>query len=34
VDQATSSVLDYTTIAEIVRTWHDRNARYVPNWEI
>jgi len=34
VDQATSGVLDQTNIAELVRAWRDRNARYVPNWEI
>ncbi|HYL36672.1 MAG TPA: Rrf2 family transcriptional regulator [Bryobacteraceae bacterium] len=34
VDQATSSVIDHTTFAELVRIWHDRQAKYVPNWEI
>jgi Rrf2 family cysteine metabolism transcriptional repressor len=34
VDQAVSDVVDNTTFAELVRKWHDRQARYVPNWDI
>jgi Rrf2 family cysteine metabolism transcriptional repressor len=34
VDQAVSDVIDYTTFAELARTWRDSQARYVPNWEI
>jgi Rrf2 family protein len=34
VDQSISSVIDHTTFAELVRTWQDQQAKYVPNWEI
>ena len=34
VDHAVSDVVDNTTFAELVRKWHDRQARYVPNWDI
>jgi Rrf2 family protein len=34
VDAAVSDVLDQTSFAEIARAWQERNARYVPNWEI
>ena len=34
VEQATSSVIDHTTFAELVRVWRDRQFKYVPNWEI
>jgi len=34
VDQAVSDVIDQTTFAELVRNWRDRQAHYVPNWEI
>ena len=34
VDRAVSDVVDNTTFGELVRTWHDRQARYVPNWDI
>jgi Rrf2 family cysteine metabolism transcriptional repressor len=34
VDQAVSDVIDQTTFAELVRNWRDRQAKYVPNWEI
>jgi Rrf2 family transcriptional regulator, cysteine metabolism repressor len=34
VDRAVSDVVDNTTFAELVRKWHDRQARYVPNWDI
>jgi len=34
VDEAFSGVVDHTTFAELVRRWAERQARYVPNWEI
>jgi Rrf2 family transcriptional regulator, cysteine metabolism repressor len=34
VDQSVSDVIDQTTFAELVRNWRDRQAHYVPNWEI
>ena len=34
VEQSISSVIDQTTFAELVRNWHDRQSKYVPNWEI
>lgn len=34
VDQAVSNVIDSTSFAELVRNWRDRQAIYVPNWEI
>lgn len=34
VDQTVSDVIDRTTFAELVRDWRDRQAQYVPNWEI
>jgi len=34
VDQAVSDVIDQTTFAALVRTWRDRQSKYVPNWEI
>jgi len=34
VDQAVSDVVDNMTFAELVRKWHDKQARYVPNWDI
>lgn len=34
VDQATSSVIDQTTFAELVRNWREKQTKYVPNWEI
>jgi Rrf2 family transcriptional regulator, cysteine metabolism repressor len=34
VDQAVSAVVDTTTFAELSRAWHERQNRYVPNWEI
>lgn len=33
-EQAISGVIDRTTFAELVRNWRDRQAKYVPNWEI
>jgi Rrf2 family transcriptional regulator, cysteine metabolism repressor len=34
VDESISRVLDHTTFAEIARNWRERQARYVPNWDI
>jgi Rrf2 family protein len=34
VDEAVSRVIDRTTFAELVRSWRESQARYVPNWEI
>ncbi|MGC4052048.1 MAG: Rrf2 family transcriptional regulator [Paludibaculum sp.] len=34
VDEAVAGVIDKTTFAELARNWRDRQARYVPNWEI
>ena len=34
VEQSISSVIDRTTFAELVRAWHDKQSKYVPNWEI
>jgi Rrf2 family transcriptional regulator, cysteine metabolism repressor len=34
VDQAVSNVIDQTSFAELVRNWRDKQAKYVPNWEI
>lgn len=34
VDRAVSDVLDQTTFAELARYWLERNAQYVPNWDI
>ena len=34
VDQAVSDVLDHTTFADLRTAWAERNARFVPNWEI
>lgn len=34
VDQAVSDVLDQTTFAELARAWLERNAKYIPNWDI
>ena len=34
VEQSISSVIDHTTFAELVRGWHDKQSKYVPNWEI
>ena len=34
VDSAVSDVLDQTTFAELARAWQERNAKYVPNWDI
>jgi Rrf2 family protein len=34
VDTAISEVLDQTTFGELARNWRERNAKYVPNWDI
>ncbi|MBV9082476.1 MAG: Rrf2 family transcriptional regulator [Acidobacteriaceae bacterium] len=34
VDSAVSDVLDQTTFGELARTWQERHAEYVPNWDI
>jgi Rrf2 family protein len=34
VDDAVSGIIDRTTFAEIARNWRDRQAAYVPNWDI
>jgi len=34
VDTAVSDVLDQTSFGELARTWQERNAKYVPNWDI
>ena len=34
VDQALSSVLDQTTFGDLARSWQEKQAKYVPNWEI
>jgi Rrf2 family protein len=34
VDEAVSGIVDHTTFADLVREWHERQGKYVPNWEI
>ncbi len=34
IDRAVSTVVDQTTFADLHRSWHEKNARFVPNWEI
>ena len=34
VEQAVSDILDRSTMADIARAWMEKQARYVPNWEI
>jgi Rrf2 family protein len=34
VDSAVSDVLDHTTFGDMARSWRERHAQYVPNWEI
>jgi Rrf2 family transcriptional regulator, cysteine metabolism repressor len=34
MDQAVSDVIDHTTLADLERSWAEKNARFVPNWEI
>ena len=34
VDRAVSDVVDHVTFAELHRTWREKHATFVPNWEI
>lgn len=34
VDDAVSAIVDHTTFADLARRWHEKQTRYVPNWEI
>jgi Rrf2 family transcriptional regulator, cysteine metabolism repressor len=34
VDEAVANIVDQMTLAELVRTWRDKQNKYVPNWEI
>jgi Rrf2 family transcriptional regulator, cysteine metabolism repressor len=34
VDEAVSAIVDHTNFADIVRAWRERQARYVPTWDI
>jgi Rrf2 family protein len=34
VDTAVSGVIDKTTFADLLRTWHEQQNKYVLNWEI
>jgi len=34
VDGAVAEIIDRTTFADLVREWRERQARFVPNWEI
>ncbi|HEX4749214.1 MAG TPA: Rrf2 family transcriptional regulator [Bryobacteraceae bacterium] len=34
VDSAVSAVLDDTTFAELARNWQEKQAQFVPNWDI
>ncbi|MCC7497254.1 MAG: Rrf2 family transcriptional regulator [Bryobacterales bacterium] len=34
VDSAVSAVLDETSFAELVRTWREKQSKYIPNWDI
>ena len=34
VDDAVSSIIDRATFAELARSWRERQAAYVPNWDI
>lgn len=34
VDAAVSEVVDRTTFSDVHRAWRERQANYVPNWEI
>lgn len=34
VDDAISSVVDQTSFADLSRAWEERQARYIPNWDI
>jgi Rrf2 family transcriptional regulator, cysteine metabolism repressor len=34
VDASVSDVLDQTTFGDLARSWRERRAQYVPNWDI
>lgn len=34
VDSAVSAVVDHTSFGELARSWDERQAKYVPNWDI
>jgi Rrf2 family protein len=34
VDKATSTVIDHTNFADLVRNWLENQNRFVPNWDI
>ncbi|MBI4910810.1 MAG: Rrf2 family transcriptional regulator [Acidobacteria bacterium] len=34
VDDAVSSIVDETSFADLSRAWEERQARYIPNWDI
>ncbi len=34
VDDAVSGIIDHTTFAALARSWSERQARYIPNWDI
>ena len=34
VNRAVSDIVDQTSFADLQRTWKDKRARFVPNWEI
>ena len=34
VDAAVSDVLDQTTFGDLARSWQEKNAKYVPTWDI
>src|SRR2546423_3851276 len=34
VDAAVSDVLDETTFVDLARSWQEKHAQFVPNWEI
>jgi Rrf2 family transcriptional regulator, cysteine metabolism repressor len=34
VDHCIADIVDSTTFSELCRVWQDRQARYIPNWEI
>jgi Rrf2 family protein len=34
VDGAVSAIVDKTSFAELARSWQERQAKYIPNWDI
>jgi len=34
VDGAVSAIVDKTSFAELARKWQERQAKYIPNWDI